>query len=142
MATHRLYISKYLKELAEQARLVGGSGPKETRAQTLAKILWKKALGYTETLDDGKEKKHPPSQWAIACILERLEGRVGSIDDGKDLGQTIVDRIHELTKNRLNELADAAVRGSDSDPEGTVSGYPSDLDGSSDGNESPQVRGR
>ncbi len=142
MAPHRLYISKFLKDLADEMHLVGGGGSKDTRAQTLAKILWKKALGYTETLDDGKTKKHPPSQWAIACILERLEGRIGSVDDGKDLGQSIVDRIHELTKNRLNELADAAVRGDSSDTEGTVSGYQSDLDGPSDGDKNPEARRR
>ena len=141
MAPHRLYISKHLKDLADELLTIGGTGPKETRAQKLAKILWKMALGYTETVDK-KEKVHRPSQCAIACILERLEGRVGSVDDGKDLGQSIVDRIHELTKNRLNELADAAVRGSDSDTEGAVSGYQSDLDGPNDGDESPQTRRR
>lgn len=78
----------------------------ETRAEALARQIWKMAEGYTEIVS-GKEKIHAPSKDMIAIILERMEGRVPTIDvkDQKPKA-SVADRVTEQSKERIkNALA-------------------------------------
>lgn len=78
------------------------------RFDTLARSIWEYALGRTEILRDGKEKKHLPSQWAIGVLLDRIEGKVMPVatDTTVTTGPTIADKVSELGKKTINELND------------------------------------
>lgn len=76
------------------------------RFDTLARSIWEYALGRTEILRDGKEKRHLPSQWAINTILDRTEGKVmpqSTPDKEKDM-PTAAEKISELGKKQLNDM--------------------------------------
>lgn len=76
------------------------------RFDTLARSIWEYALGRTEKLRDGKEKKHLPSQWAINTILDRTEGKVmpqSTPDKTKEM-PTAAERVSELSKKQLNDM--------------------------------------
>lgn len=76
------------------------------RFDTLARSIWEYALGRTEVLRDGKEKKHLPSQWAINTILDRTEGKVvpqSTPDREKDM-PTAAEKVSELGRDKLNDL--------------------------------------
>jgi len=78
------------------------------RFDVLARSIWEYALGRTEKLKDGKEKKHLPSQWAINTILDRVEGKVlpqSTPDKEKDM-PTAAEKVTELGRDKLNELVD------------------------------------
>ena len=82
-----------------------------TRAELLALVLWKKALGWTEQnkIKDGPETVHKPESWAIQLIYERLEGRAPqAIPDAKG-HLSEAERINELAKSKLNRTAEAVV---------------------------------
>jgi hypothetical protein len=105
-----------------------------TRAEKLAEVIWQRANGWEEKLANGEVKFHKPETWAIAHILERLEGRVKIVEGGDEAVKKgrIRERMRELTRSTINDITDT-VTGSDS--EGAVSEYPSDMDGPIDGAE-------
>lgn len=79
-----------------------------SRFDTLAHSIWDYALGRTEKLKGGQEKKHLPSQWAINTILDRTEGKVmpqSTPDKEKDM-PTAAEKVSELGRDKLNDLVD------------------------------------
>lgn len=79
-----------------------------TRFDVLARSIWEYALGRTEKLKDGREKKHLPSQWAINTILDRTEGKVmpQSTPDKVHTGPTAAEKVSELGKQQLNDMVE------------------------------------
>lgn len=96
-------LSQFIREIAREPL---NDGEKETQAEALARKIWKMAQGYDETLDSGRIKKYAPDKAMIIVIMERLEGRVPTVDV-KDKGRkaTVADRVKEQSRNRLNALA-------------------------------------
>ncbi len=130
-AINKKLVTKHLEALAAQvvdAELVDGDVVEYTRAERLAQLIWKTALGYTEELPNGAGTTvHPPATWAITHILDRLEGKVKPADAPNEDGDLIRKRIHAITNtDSLNALADAAVHADSSD---SVPGHPADMDG-------------
>lgn len=129
-------ITQHLETLASQVVDTSlnpdGTVSAFTRSEKLAEVIWQRALGWTEELANGETKYHKPETWAIAHILERLEGRVKIVEGTDETGKKdrIRDRMRELTRSTINDITDS-VSGSDS--EGTVSEYPSDMDGPDNG---------
>lgn len=106
-------LTNYLRKLAMEAETMTDEGEPLTKAELLASVLWKKALGWTEEkLDaDGvsKEVVHAPEAWAIQLIYDRLEGRVAqSIPDTSEK-RKVSERVSDLSKRRINDLT-ASVR--------------------------------
>ena len=107
-------LTRYLERLAEEMHTVEDGGKPLSKAEALAKLLWNKALGYTEqVLRDGTwaEVRHPPESWAIHLVYDRLEGRVDSTGKGKDTDgeKPVHEKVAEIAKARLNEAAERAV---------------------------------
>lgn len=110
-------LTKYLRQLAMEAEdIAADSGDTITKAQALAALVWRKALGYTAMEWRGEaatrikvEVEHPPESWAIQLIWNRLEGKEpqSSVDDAGKI--TAAEKVGELSRDRLNSLATAAV---------------------------------
>jgi hypothetical protein len=99
-------LTKHLKMLsAELLETVDDSGRSLTRAEALADLLWRKALGYTRLdPETKKEKYYPPESWAILAIYERLEGRSPmALTETK--GGTVAERVSELGRDAINKLS-------------------------------------
>ena len=79
-----------------------------TRAEALARHLWKMAEGYEETVN-GKTKTYSPDKTIIALLLDRMEGRVPTIDmkDQKPKA-SVADRVGEQSRLRTNALVDGS----------------------------------
>ncbi|KKL49424.1 hypothetical protein LCGC14_2315640 [marine sediment metagenome] len=105
-------LSRYIREIAAEATVPvpdaeADNGVRmETRAEALARQIWKLAEGYEETIG-GKIKVYLPDKNMIAILLDRLEGRVPTIDakDQKPKA-TIAERVGDQSRRRLNALAD------------------------------------
>jgi len=98
-------LSQFIRKIAAEATVpVADAAAKdgirmETRAEALARKIWKMAEGYV----DGKGKVHPPNKDMIAIILERMEGRVPTID-AKDRTPkaSVAERVSEQAKKRMS----------------------------------------
>lgn len=106
-------LTQHLRELAAEIEDMDEGGELLTRGQVLAKLVFKKALGYEEKLkgEDGEEKTiyHKPEAWAIQLIWERMEGRAPQAvpDDKKTL--TAAKKVNELVRARINSLTEVTL---------------------------------
>lgn len=102
-------LTQHLRELAAEIETIDDEGATITKGEALAKMLWKKALGYTEIGSEGVETFIKPASWAIQLIYERMEGKAPlAVPDGKDR-QTAASKVSELAKARINALTEATL---------------------------------
>jgi hypothetical protein len=100
-------LTQLLRRLGDEAHTVDDEGAVLTKFQALAKMIWDKALGYTEEIPEtGESIIHKPDKSYVNTILERVDGKVAPAvaSDGKKKA-TLADRIGEQSKVRLNALA-------------------------------------
>ncbi len=101
-------VSKYLSDMAklEDACIdSGGEVRMCARAEKLAEIIWKNALGFEELdIKTDTEVVHPPSLSYMKILLERLEGKVQDVSATKSK-KSMADRVAETTKKKINEIA-------------------------------------
>lgn len=105
-------LTKHLRLLAMEAEGLAPSGEPETKAETLARLLWKKALGYSEvrlTESGSKEITCPPESWAIQLIYERLEGKVANSAPEEAGKISAAERVSDLARSRINGLVTSVV---------------------------------
>ncbi len=94
-----------------------------TRDEELARLIWKQALGYTREICDEhgaviKKDFVRPDPKMQQFIIERREGKCPAVEGAS--GMSATDKILEQTKESLNDLAEQAVHGDNSeqiDPE-------------------------
>lgn len=106
-------LTRHLNELGREVHTVNDAGDPITREEALARRLWDMALGWEEqTRDDEgnlKTVKHPPVAWAMQYVYDRKEGRTAPTvleDEGR---VRAADKVRELAKDRVNQLASAAA---------------------------------
>ncbi len=94
-------LSRYIREIASEKVCSTDGSDVGTRAEALARKLWELAEGYVDS--DGKT--HEPNKAIIALLLDRMEGRVATVDvkDQKSKA-TIAERVREQSKMRMNAL--------------------------------------
>lgn len=82
-----------------------------TKAEALARHIWKLALGYTERVgkEEEKEVEHKPDKWAIALLFNRIEGKVKTTENDATGKTTLADRVSEQRKKQLNALANEST---------------------------------
>ena len=102
-------ISKYLVEIAGEEDVFindDAGGRMATKAEALARLIWKHTLGYKE-IDVKKdiEVEYPPSLSHLKILLDRIEGRVADVSAVKSK-KSIADRISQKTKSRINDMAE------------------------------------
>lgn len=110
---HGKELTRHLRDLAAEAETLADSGDVVTKAEALARLLWRKALGYKETIRNREgtlvETDHLPESWAIQLIYERIEGKAVPTTT-EDAGKvTAAEKVSELSRNRINALAGVAV---------------------------------
>ena len=102
-------LSHYIRQIAdekvkplEDADAEGGVRM-ATRAEALARQIWQRAEGYTEHLKEGKEKTHAPDKAMVTLLIERMEGRVPTIDakDQKPKA-SVAERVSEQARQRMS----------------------------------------
>jgi hypothetical protein len=106
-------LTRHLRDLAAEAEGLAENGDVLTKAQALARLLWRKALGY-EDMQPNREGVlvktiHMPESWAIQLIYERIEGKAGPTTVEEAGKITATERVSELARNRINSLAGSAV---------------------------------
>ena len=109
-------LSDYLKSIGLELHDRGyvddeGTTRPITKDEQLAREVWRRALGHEQEIEntDGSvsHRVFPPDPKAQAFIFERREGKVIiPLDDG---GATLLDKIAELTKSKLNKVAEEAA---------------------------------
>ena len=106
-------LTKHLRQLASEAQDWTEEDGVITKGEALARLLWRKALGYTEqtTDDEGnvKEVYHKPEAWAIQLVYERMEGKTPQAIEEDTTRRKAKDEVRDLAKSRVNDLADKAL---------------------------------
>lgn len=102
-------LSAYLRQIAEEVTETvkdpeSGEERLATKAEALARKIWRDALGYTETKvvkNERIEIEHIPSRAAQSMIYDRVEGRApASMGDDKG-GVTAADKVTEQATKRI-----------------------------------------
>ncbi len=105
--TGRLLTSK-LRELAmDIIEIDPGSEKATTRAEKLARIVWDHALGYVEIVGSGNKQTeilHKPAPWAIAVLMDRIEGRVANAADPGVDRPGLGERLKGTGTKRINKI--------------------------------------
>ncbi len=82
-----------------------------TRDEALARVIWRRALGWSETIpgENGtfRHLDHLPDPKAQVFIIERREGK--NIIPVEELGRTLLDKISDLAKDRANAAAEKSI---------------------------------
>ena len=99
-------LSQFLRKIAqEETELVTTDGEDKmaTKAEAMARLMWRMALGYTEEkmqTNGIKEIIHPPDRAMIGLLFDRIEGRAPLMTEtGKK--RTIADKVSEQGKKRI-----------------------------------------
>lgn len=111
-------LTEHVRQLAAEAHDWSMEDGVITKGEALARLLWRKALGYTETTTDeeGNEKEvwHKPEAWAIQLLYDRMEGKTPAAAPEEDDRKTkVADQVRQLAVARLNDLAVTAQSGDD-----------------------------
>ena len=103
-------ITDFLKKIAnEDTEMVQirGEDVMVTKAEALARLMWKMALGFEESKitasGEVKDIIHNPDKGMMNTIIDRVEGRaIPTVTTGKG-GRTVTDKISEQGKSRISE---------------------------------------
>lgn len=79
-----------------------------TKAEALARLMWKMALGYKETeikANGVVETIHGPDRGMIQLIWDRIEGRATPVNDNLQNKRKLPDKVSDANKQRLNDMA-------------------------------------
>lgn len=74
-----------------------------SKAEALARWLWSKALPHID--DEGNNV--PPDLRVVQIVLERVEGKAGTVEADKETGrETVPEKVSRLGVERLNRMAE------------------------------------
>lgn len=109
-------LSQFLRQIAEEkTEFVKDDGEDRmaTKAEALARKMWKMALGYTETKieDDGSEIKiyHSPDRTLMSMLFDRIEGRAPLSTNLDKHKRTIAEKVSEQGRERIQKAGDLDV---------------------------------
>lgn len=87
-----------------------------TKDEALAREVWKRALGYEVDIENADKtithRVFAPDPRAQTFIFERREGKNIIPTDERTI--SLIDKISEISKARLNEVAEQIVNDTDS----------------------------
>lgn len=115
-------LSGYLESIGQEIHdtaYVDGEGTNRpiTKDETLAREIWKRALGCIETIEneDGtfSHRVFKPDPRAQQFIFERREGKPEAPIEGTD--NSLLDGISDIARNMMNRSAEEIVTDGNSD---------------------------
>lgn len=117
MATPKKYNSReltnHLRELAAEAHDMTAEGDLLTKGEALARLLFQKALGFSEEIVDDEGFRsvllHKPEPWAIQLIYDRIEGKTPQAITEDESRIKAADKVRALVAQRLNSVTDSLV---------------------------------
>ena len=102
-------LSRFLRMVAQDIEDTDQNLDPITKAEALARLVWKYALGWIEYDPDDPSKVvmvHKPDWRAVALLYDRIEGKViAAVPDDKNL--TLPEKISELAKANANAIAES-----------------------------------
>ena len=99
-------LSHHLRVIAQEATEMNDEGEMISKAEHLARTMFKLALGCKEI--DKKTNVEiitQPDRGMIALIWDRIEGRAAQTDAADDKKMTLPKKVSAENKKRLNSLA-------------------------------------
>ena len=112
-----MLLSQFIRSIAleptELIKNAKGDDQMATKAEALARLVWKKALGYTEQkAEEGGlvDYYHAPDKTMIGLLWDRMEGRAPLMNPDKKDRRSIADRVSEQGKKRSNKIAEGTIK--------------------------------
>ncbi len=97
-------LTRFLEEIAEEQTELGDGEELITKAEALARLIWKRALGYTDSdVKTGVDTVYAPESSKINIIFERIEGKAPMAGTEKADKLTVSERIKEVGKKRITQ---------------------------------------
>ena len=101
-------INEIAKEETELVKNAGGEDKMVNKAEALARLIWKSALGYTLTTIEGvtaEEIVHPPSLAHQNILLDRMAGKAATSEPPKgDKKSKLADKLSDEAVKRINKI--------------------------------------
>jgi len=100
-------LTRYLELIAEEKTEtvkdpMTGEDRMATKAEALARLIFKRALGYTELdVKSGADIVHQPEQSKIGIIFDRIEGKAPMAGEDTQGKITAAERVSEVGKKRI-----------------------------------------
>ena len=103
-------MSKFIRLIAEEeTEFLPGEGSADdrmlTKAEMLVRKMWRIGLGYKEIIltEDGGSKtiEHAPDLKMAAILMDRMEGRCGTVQEDEVERSTITSKISDQGKKRI-----------------------------------------
>ncbi len=106
-------LTRFLEEIAEEKTELGEDDVLITKAEALARLIWKRALGYTElNVKTNKDEYHAPEHSKIGLIFDRVEGRAATAGEDVKGKIPLSKRVDEVGKKRISEAGGISADGS------------------------------
>lgn len=104
-------LSKWLRQIAEEETEFikdnDGEDRMATKAEAIARLIWKKALGYSEKKINSKGveviENHPPDRTMMSMIFDRIEGRAPVSTDMGKKKRSVADKVSEQGAKRIKD---------------------------------------
>ena len=101
-------LSTHLRRIAQEETEfldLPDGGRMGTKAEALARLMFKLALGYEERdADTNVVTKHGPDRGMLGLIWDRIEGRAAPITDNAAKKRTLPNRVSDENTKRLNDM--------------------------------------
>jgi len=98
-------LTQHIRDLANEAETMLDDGTVLTKAELMARLIWKSALGWA----DENGEVHPPATWAITLIYDRMEGKVPQAIVDETATPSAAEKVGELAREQLNRFAETTV---------------------------------
>lgn len=108
----RQLLTNFLRKIAEeQTEMVSirGEDIMVSKAEALARLVWKMALGFEETKihsDGVKTVIHVPNRGMMGVLFDRIDGRAIPMSDAGKEKREIADKISDQGKARITEAGE------------------------------------
>ncbi len=107
-------LSNYIRQIAEEeTEMVTDPKSNEdrmaTKAEALARLIWKKALGWTElqvVKGETIDIRHHPDKYLMGLLFDRMEGRAPLTVGDSDGKMTTAERVTEQGVKRIESAGE------------------------------------
>ena len=111
-------LTRFLRQIADEKTECMDLSPETgkdrmiSKAEALARIIWRLALGYEEEftkVEEGRvvtvKKYHYPNPKFVDIVYDRIEGKVVAAGEAGTKKQPLSGKLNDEAKKRLNSMA-------------------------------------